>query len=73
MLLQTLQTNTRRWKGDVGHKDHALNNSWQKGQEVGEFRLGSTIVLLFEAPKDFKFSVQSGDRVKVGEPIVDVT
>ena len=31
--------------------------------------LGSTIVLIFEAPLDFAFSVQEGQKIKVGEPI----
>ncbi len=39
----------------------------QKGAAVGEFNLGSTIVLLFEAPKDFGFNLQPGQRIRVGE------
>ncbi|XP_035533970.1 phosphatidylserine decarboxylase proenzyme, mitochondrial-like [Morone saxatilis] len=39
----------------------------QKGEAVGEFNLGSTIVLLFEAPKDFIFNLQPGQRIRVGE------
>ncbi|XP_029133738.2 phosphatidylserine decarboxylase proenzyme, mitochondrial isoform X2 [Labrus bergylta] len=39
----------------------------QKGAVLGEFNLGSTIVLLFEAPKDFSFSLQPGQRIRVGE------
>jgi len=40
-----------------------------KGQPFGEFRLGSTIVLLFEAPKNFKFQLKTGQRIQVGEGI----
>ena len=39
------------------------------GDEMGGFMLGSTIVLIFEAPLDFAFSVQEGQKIKVGEPI----
>ncbi|XP_018518635.1 phosphatidylserine decarboxylase proenzyme, mitochondrial isoform X2 [Lates calcarifer] len=38
-----------------------------RGEAVGEFNLGSTIVLLFEAPKDFNFHLQPGQRIRVGE------
>ncbi|KAJ1926660.1 phosphatidylserine decarboxylase 1 [Tieghemiomyces parasiticus] len=39
------------------------------GEEIGGFRLGSTIVLVFEAPKNFRFTIEPEQRVKVGEPL----
>ena len=36
---------------------------------MGGFNFGSTVVLLFEAPSSFKFRVQSGERMKYGEPL----
>ncbi|KAL0577096.1 phosphatidylserine decarboxylase 1 [Marasmius crinis-equi] len=41
-------------------------------QEMGGFCLGSTIVLVFEAPRDFEFSIENGQRVKVGQKLGDV-
>ena len=42
------------------------------GREMGGFRLGSTVVLVYEAPPTFKFVIQAGQKLKVGEKIGDV-
>jgi phosphatidylserine decarboxylase len=39
---------------------------------MGGFCLGSTIVLVFEAPVTFQFSVRAGERVRVGQGLGDV-
>lgn len=41
----------------------------RKGEHLGEFNLGSTIVLIFEAPKDFNFSLQAGQKIRFGEAL----
>ncbi|KAL1116566.1 hypothetical protein AAG570_005038, partial [Ranatra chinensis] len=67
---KTLHTNTSKWK-DTTHRDCALNCNWFKGEEIGEFRMGSTLVIIFEAPPNFKLNLSPGARVKVGEAMCD--
>lgn len=40
-----------------------------KGEEMGGFMLGSTVVLCFEAPREFNFKINVGDKVKMGQPL----
>ena len=39
------------------------------GDAFGEFNLGSTIVLVFEAPPSFQFEVEPGQVIKYGQPL----
>jgi len=45
---------------------------FRKGDEVGGFRFGSTIVLVFEAPREFKFCIESGQKINYGTTIGSV-
>lgn len=62
-----LRTNT---KGNRHRIDESENHiRFQKGELFGQFNMGSTIILLFEAPKEFEFDLCSGDRVLVGQAL----
>lgn len=43
----------------------------EKGEEIGEFNMGSSIVLIFEAPKNTKLNLEPGQIVKYGEGWID--
>lgn len=70
---QELKTNKKlSWinRSKVNKPDEThLDLSWSKGQLIGEFRLGSTIVMLLEGPKGLKFNVGCDQRVRVGKAI----
>lgn len=40
-----------------------------RGDEVAQFKLGSTVVLVFEAPADFEFSIEPDQTIRMGEGI----
>lgn len=68
-----LSTNQWKWESKTFHqKDFKDAVTVKKGDYFGEFNLGSTIVLIFEAPKDFKFDLSPDMPVKVGIPIQSI-
>ncbi|KAJ0395184.1 hypothetical protein ATCC90586_001945 [Pythium insidiosum] len=40
-----------------------------RSDEIAQFKLGSTVVLVFEAPEDFKFTVAPGEKLTLGKSI----
>lgn len=56
-----------RHRGQV--LDVACEQSFQRGEEIGFFALGSTVVVLFPSSVDVKFTVSTGARVQMGQTI----
>ncbi|PGH12041.1 phosphatidylserine decarboxylase [Polytolypa hystricis UAMH7299] len=60
--------------------DTLMGHALQRGEEMGGFQLGSSIVLVFEAPHDvqkgagagWKWDIEKGQRVKVGQALGEV-
>lgn len=45
--------------------------TFEKGQMTGRFEMGSTIVLIYEAPiLGSEVYVQAGEKVSLGQPLV---
>ncbi|KAL8589455.1 hypothetical protein ACOMHN_061666 [Nucella lapillus] len=68
---EELETNIKRRHTDGTYYDKVFSSAVpvSKGAMFGEFNLGSTLVLIFEAPKGFQFKIRTGQKIKCGEPI----
>ncbi|KIM51563.1 hypothetical protein SCLCIDRAFT_143017 [Scleroderma citrinum Foug A] len=76
-----LRTNVRGHRPPPGTYDEAVYSAASPllngqpltaAEEMGGFCLGSTIVLVFEAPESFEFAVKPGQKVQVGNRLGDV-
>ena len=68
---QDLTTNTHEKHPEHTYFDRKFQQpiKIEKGDMFGEFNLGSTIVLIFEAPIGFNFKIEEGQKIKFGQPI----
>jgi phosphatidylserine decarboxylase len=61
------------WHGDIQRKSHPYElplptqTALKKSQELGYFKLGSTVILLFEKRIPWQAKYQSGSQIKLGE------
>jgi len=67
-----LQTNCKKHqKGNQYDARFIDQLTYKKGEAFGEFNMGSTIVLVFEAPQEFSLNVRPGDTVKFGQALLE--
>ena len=79
LLTNTNRINGVKVKKHTCYESHYTNASKTlkghplfKGDEMGGFMLGSTVVLVFEAPKSFKFKINENEKVKMGQALGDI-
>ncbi|KAH7696975.1 Phosphatidylserine decarboxylase proenzyme [Aphelenchoides avenae] len=44
---------------------------FSNGQKMGRFQFGSTVVMVFEAPRQFKLELDEGEHIKYGQRVSD--
>ena len=80
LLSQALRTNRREdlpvgTYTEVSYKKASRllgGQPLRAGDEMGGFCLGSTVVLVFEAPFEFKFCVETEQKIKYGQKIGEI-
>ncbi|KAH7461215.1 hypothetical protein PRIC1_012704 [Phytophthora ramorum] len=55
--------------GQCVTKNYGVKVDTTRGEEMAQFKLGSTVVLVFEAPESFEFTIKPGDKLILGKCI----
>jgi len=77
-IIRDFRCGNLRYFSYSGVGTHVYDNIYKdpvcvsKGEELGKFNLGSTVVLIFEA-KDFNFTVKPGEKVQMGQKLGEWT
>lgn len=66
-FLEKLESGEKLGEGIKDYKITEKGIVVERGQPVGYFNFGSTVVLVFEAQKEWEFAVKEGEPVKMGE------
>ena len=68
---KSLKTNCTDSSQCILNSEKFCDIKFNRGEYFGEFNLGSTIVVIFEAPSDLvEFNMTDGDSVKMGKGII---
>lgn len=69
LLTNNLRTQLSYMGGDINTKIYDHYKDLEIGDEVGEFKVGSSIIVIFENKKNFKWNVKPNQQISVGERI----
>ena len=67
-----MKTNQFKYRKPFDERFFDTSVKFKPGDTLGRFRLGSTIVLIFEAPPSTQFVVEPGQRVLIGQPLTNL-
>jgi phosphatidylserine decarboxylase len=67
---KTLKTNSFSKRiGEVDDRHYEKSIKSDRGDMIGEFNMGSSVVLIFEAPKTFEFAAKPGEKLIYGQTL----